>query len=93
MDKKSFLPYERTIQEKCLDFLDKATCHISTDSFDALNNNGVKYLLIREGMTSICQPLDILVNKVFKDNIRLLFEKERLFYDNMNKINKLQTLG
>ena len=50
-------------------------------------------ILIPAGMTSICQPLDISVNKVFKDNIRLLFEKERLFYDNMNKINKLQTLG
>ena len=53
--------------------LDLATCHISTDSIDALNNNGVKYILIPAGMTSICQPLDISVNKVFKDSIRLLF--------------------
>ena len=80
MDKKVFLPYERTIQEKCLVFLDQATCHISTDSIDALNNNGVKYILIPAGMSSIFQHLDISVNRVFKDNIKLLFEKERLLY-------------
>ena len=44
--KKVFLPYERTIQEKCLVVLDQATCYISTYSIDVLNNNGVKYILI-----------------------------------------------
>ena len=29
-------------------------------------------------MTPICQPLDIVANKVFKDYVKLLFEKERL---------------
>ena len=77
MDKKVFLPYERTIQEKCLVVLDQATCLISTDSIDALNNNGVKYIDSR-WYDFYMQPLDISENKVFKDNIRLLFEKERL---------------
>lgn len=72
------LSYQRSIQEKCLVVLDKASSHISNDSIGVLNENGVNYILIPVGMTSICQPLDIAVNKIFKDNIRLLFEKERL---------------
>ena len=31
-------------------------------------------------MTLFSKPLDIAVNKIFKDHIKLLFEKERLFY-------------
>lgn len=76
--KHVLLPYQRSIQEKCLVVLDKASSHISKDSLEALNENGVNYILIPAGMTSICQPLDIAVNKIFKGNIRVLFEKERL---------------
>ena len=42
-------------------------------------------------MASILQPMDISTNKVFKDNIRYLFEKDRLLYDNINPKVKLQT--
>jgi len=41
-------------------------------------------------MTPICQPLDIGINKFFTDNIKLLFEKNRYFYDNLNKNIKLK---
>ena len=48
-------------------------------------------------LTIFCSPQacfnlptsDNSVNKIFKDNIRLLFQNERLFYDNMNTNNKL----
>ena len=30
------------------------------------------------------------MNKVFKDNVKYFFEKDRLFYDNMNNIIKLK---
>ena len=43
-------------------------------------------------MTPYCQPLDISVNKIFKDNIKLIFEKDRLFLDNINPKIKLNTL-
>ena len=42
-------------------------------------------------MPSILQPMDISANKVFKDNIRYLFEKDCLLYDNINPKLKLQT--
>ena len=42
-------------------------------------------------MTPECQPLDILVNKKFKDNIKYLFEENRLFFNNLNPKIKLNT--
>ena len=41
-------------------------------------------------MTPVCQPLDISINKIFKDNIKLLFEKNRLFHDGLNQHIKLK---
>lgn len=41
-------------------------------------------------MTSLLQPMDLSVNKIFKDQIHYLFEKDRLLYDNIIPKNKLQ---
>lgn len=41
-------------------------------------------------MTPITQPLDIAVNKTFKGHIKLLFEKERLLYDNILAKDKIR---
>ena len=41
-------------------------------------------------MTQAYQPLDISVNKVFKDNVKFLFKKDKLFYDNINPKIKLK---
>lgn len=42
-------------------------------------------------MTPECQPLDISFNKKFKDNIKYLFEENRLFINNLNVKIKLNT--
>ena len=42
-------------------------------------------------MTPECQPLDISINKKFKDNIKYLFEENRLFFNNLNAKIKLNT--
>lgn len=42
-------------------------------------------------MTSLLQPMDIWVDKIFKDNIHYFFEKERILYDNIIPKNKLKT--
>ena len=86
-----FIPYQKSLSEKCLLIIDKASCHSSDDSLEILNNQNINYLLIPSGMTSILQPMDISVNKVFKDNIRFLFEKDRLLLDNIIPKNKLET--
>lgn len=56
-----------------------------------LNYSNVSFVLIPKGMTPECQPLEMSVNKKFKDNIALIFEHNRLFYDKLNSKIKLKT--
>lgn len=81
---KEFKPYEKEYADKCLLILDKVSGHISKESLSFLEEKNINFVLIPVGMTLICQPLDIAVNKVFKDNAKLLFEKERLYLDVLN---------
>ena len=41
-------------------------------------------------MTSILKLMDLYINKVFKDNIRIVFERDRLLLDNIIPKIKLQ---
>ena len=43
-------------------------------------------------MTSLLQPMELSLNKIFKDNILYLFEKDRLLKDNIIPKHKLQTV-
>lgn len=43
-------------------------------------------------MTAYSQPLDVAINKIFKENIQFLLEKDRLFFDNINPKIKLNSL-
>ena len=88
--KEIFIPYEKEYCDKCLLILDKASGHISNESLSFLEQKNINFVLITAGMTPICQPLDIAVNKVFKDNVKLLFEKERLYLDRLNNQIKLK---
>ena len=85
-----FKKYEKSIGSKCLLIMDKASSHISKEAIIFLEENNISYNLIPSGLTPILQPLDISVNKVFKDNIKNLFERDRLFLDNLNKNLKLK---
>ena len=70
--------------------MDKASSHISKESLSFLKENNIEFILIPAGMTPQCQPLDISVNKLFKDNVKLLFEKDRLDYEGVNNQIKLK---
>ena len=76
MAKKIFLKYQYNVMDKCLLIFDMASSHISESSLDLIKKLNIT---IPSGMTPYCQPLDISVNKIFKDNKRILFEKNRLF--------------
>ena len=69
--------------------IDKTTPHVSSESFNYLKKN--RFFLIPPRTTSLLQLLDLSINKIFKDNIRLLFEQNRLLYDNINPKIKLNT--
>ena len=71
--------------------MDNASSHISSKSLKFMYNNNISYQLISAGMTPECQPLDISVNKIFKDNATLLFEHDRLFIDKLNPKIRLNT--
>ena len=88
--KEVFIPYQTSIAENCLLVMDKASSHISAESIKYLNENNISFMLIPAGMTPECQPLDITVNKIFKNNIKQLFEEKRLFYEELNGKVKLQ---
>lgn len=87
---KIFKCHEKEIGNKCLLILDKEPSHCSYEAINFLKENNVNFTFIPAGMTPICQPLDIGINNVFKDNIKLLFEKNSLFCDNLNQNIRLK---
>ena len=65
--------------------MDQATVHISEDSLNFLKDKEINFVLIPAGMRPECQPLDISVNKIFKDQIKLKFEANRVFFETIDK--------
>jgi transposase-like protein len=56
--------------ERALLLLDSFSVHLNEGVKDKLRNAGFDLLFIPKGMTGILQPLDIAVNKPFKDRLR-----------------------
>ena len=50
--------------------LDEAPCHQTEKVFNALKESGIFPLFIPAGTTSILQPLDVSINRPFKDKLR-----------------------
>ena len=88
--KEVYIPYQKSISEKCLLILDNAIAHNSKDSLNILNEFNINYSFIPPGMTPECQPLDIAVNKIFISHIKQKFEEKQLFFDELNPKIKLQ---
>jgi len=55
-------------------FLDAYRAHMMSSVVDAIQDLGVKVLHIPGGVTSLCQPVDIGVNKPFKNRCREQWE-------------------
>ena len=44
--------------------------HLEKSIKKDFSNSGIDLAVIPDGLTSICQPLDVAINKLFKDNLR-----------------------
>ncbi len=64
------------LQNNCMKLLilDKCSSHLKTSVVEKIKSAGF-FEFIPAGCTSLVQPLDIMVNKPFKDRLRDLFEK------------------
>jgi hypothetical protein len=56
-------------------FLDSYRCHMMKSTVNAIENLGVEVEHIPGGCTSLCQPVDVGVNKPFKLRMRKVWEK------------------
>ena len=65
--KEIFLKYEYDVKAKCILVLDKAPSHYNDIIEEYMNNNSINYIYIPRALTSKLQPLDLSVNKSFKN--------------------------
>lgn len=68
--KEIYLKYQNKIKSKCLLILDQAPSHKTDEIIQFMYNNNVEYKFIPAGLTSKLQPLDLSVNKVFKNSYK-----------------------
>ena len=66
----SFKPKEGTIL-----YYDKAPSHLTEEVINLFAKYNCFYRLIPAGLTSYCQPLDISINKPFKDLLKLKYRE------------------
>lgn len=71
--------------EDSLFYFDRATSHLSDEIKDSFNQNKCFFRLIPPGLTSYCQPLDISINKPFKDLIKQKYRVFCISYQNTKK--------
>jgi len=60
-------------KEKILLIIYRASSHYSSTINNIFKNNKSRYILLPPGLTSVMQPLDLVVNKPFKNNIRFQY--------------------
>ena len=70
-------------------FLDSYHCHMMNSVVNAIQNLGVEVKHIPGGCTSLCQPVDIGINKPFKAFLHIANRKKSKA---LNKVTKSHTM-
>ena len=69
-----FIPYQNcNVKKTCLLILDKAPSHCGEEILNYMNEQKIKRIFIPGGLTRKLQPLDIGINKQFKESLRKKF--------------------
>lgn len=68
--KEIYIKYQLSTKKNCLLIYNQAPSHKKDEIIAYMNNNNLNYLFIPAGLTSKLQPLDISVNKVFKNSYK-----------------------
>ena len=77
-----FLNYQNNeAKDTCLLVLDKAPSHVNKKVIQFLNDNNIKRIFIPGGLTSKLQPLDVVVNKPFKDYLKEKYNQYQIDND------------
>ena len=66
-------------------FMDRASSHTTEEILSLFKQYNTSYRLIPPGLTSFCQPLDISINKPFKDLIKMKYRNFQIKYKNTRK--------
>ena len=90
--KNIYLKYEKLIGKKCLLILDKSPSHIDDRLIDKFEKNGTNYVFIPGGLTRYLQPLDIGVNKVFKECLKNEYRKSEFNFEDRNNHKNLKNV-
>ena len=78
-----YLYYQDNIKNTYLLILDKAPSHCCSANIEYLNNKNIKRIFIPGGLTRKHQPLDVAVNKPFKDHIKKNFAQYEIGNNNI----------
>ena len=70
---------------KTLLVMDRARSHFSNEISDIFEKNNSKFILIPPGMTRFVQPLDVCINKPFKDAMRKAYTEYEIKKGMQNK--------
>ena len=65
--------------------MDRARSHFSNEISDIFEKNNSKFILIPPGMTRFVQPLDVCINKPFKDAMRKAYTEYEIKKGMQNK--------
>ena len=72
--------------ENTLLIFDSAPMHTSLEVLKYISNKKINYVLVPKGLTPILQPLDVSINKPFKEAMKHKYESSIIYFSNKDKI-------